>query len=105
MKSTYSVESLDLIITPISLPPIAACSDSSWQTEPFVPSSFRVQGVRTIHSADNVQLVDSTNQQKEKGYEAPPIADSASRLIENILFVITLLIVIFIIRFIFRLVA
>lgn len=105
MRSAYSVESLDLIITPISLPPIVACSDSSSQCKPFVPGSFRVKGVRAIHSADNVLFVDSSNQQKEKGHEAPPVANSASRLIENILYVITFLIFIFILRFVFRIVA
>lgn len=81
VKSTYSVESLDLIITPISLPSMECCLDTSRQKKPFLPCSFHVQGVRTTHSADSVLLIDSVNQQQESAHGAAHIADSANRFV------------------------
>lgn len=81
MKSTYSVESLDLIITPISLPSMECCSDTSRQKKTFLPCSFHVQGVRTTHTADSVLLIDSVNQQQESAHGATHIADSANKII------------------------
>lgn len=78
LKSTYSVESLDLIITPISLPPFVCSSDSPEQKKPFLPCSFHVQGVRTTHTADSVLLIDSVNQQQEAAHGAQHIADSTN---------------------------
>jgi len=81
MKSTYSVESLDLIITPISLPSFVCCTDSPEQKKPFLPCSFHVQGVRTTHTADSVLLIDSVNQQQETAHGAQHIADSTHRFV------------------------
>lgn len=78
MKSTYSVESLDLIITPISLPSMMCCPDTSRQKKPFLPYSFHVQGVRTTHSADSVLLIDSVNQQQEHAHGTQHITDSTN---------------------------
>lgn len=76
LKSTYSVESLDLVITPLSLPSFVCCTDSPEQKKPFLPCSFHVQGVRTTHTADSVLLVDSLNQQQESTHGAQHITDS-----------------------------
>lgn len=81
MKSTYSVESLDLVITPISLPSMVCCSDTSRQNKPFLPCSFHVQGVRTTHAADSVLLIDSMNQQQESTHGATHIADSSRHFV------------------------
>lgn len=81
LKSTYSVESLDLIITPISLPSMECCPDTSRQKKPFLPYSFHVQGVRTTHTADNVLLIDSVNQQQEPAHGAQHITDSANKIV------------------------
>ena len=105
MRAGYSVESLDLVITPISFPTMVAGSDSSRKMNPFIPCSFHVQGVRTTHAADSVQLIDSVNQQQESTHGAPPITDSADRLIENIIFVIALIVSSLVVVFVFRLVA
>ena len=103
MKSTYSVESLDLIITPISLPAMVTSSDST-QKKTFIPCSFHVQGVRTTHTSDSVQLIDSVNQQQESAHEAPPITNSVDRLIESIIFVIIVLVSVFVVLVVYRLV-
>lgn len=76
----------------------------STQKKPFIPCSFHVQGVRTTHTNDNVQLIDSVNQKQESAHEAPAITNSVDRLIENIIFVIIVLVSIFVVGFIFRLV-
>lgn len=78
LKSTYSVESLDLIITPISLPQFVCSSDSPEQKKPFLPCSYHVQGVRTTHTADSVLLIDSVNQQQEHAHGAQHITDSTN---------------------------
>lgn len=81
VKSTYSVESLDLIITPISLPSMICCPDAPEQKKPFLPCSFHVQGVRTTHTADSVLMIDSVNQQQESTHGATHIADSANKIV------------------------
>lgn len=78
LKSTYSVESLNLVITPISLPSFVCCTDSPEQKKPFLPCSFHVQGVRTTHTADSVLLVDSLNQQQESAHGAQHVTDSTN---------------------------
>lgn len=78
LKSTYSVESLDLIITPISLPSMMCCSDTPEQKKPILPYSFHVQGVRTTHTADSVLLIDSLNQQQESAHGAQHVTDSTN---------------------------
>lgn len=78
MKSTYSVESLDLIITPITLPSMECCSDTSRQKKTFLPCSFHVQGVRTTHTADSVLLIDSVIQQQESAHGAQHVTDSTN---------------------------
>lgn len=78
VKSTYSVESLDLIITPISLPSMECCSDTSRQKKTFLPCSFHVQGVRTTHTADSVLLIDSVIQQQEATHGAQHVTDSTN---------------------------
>lgn len=88
VKSTYSVESLDLIITPISLPSMECCLDTSKQKKPFLPCSFHVQGVRHTHTADSVQLIDSVNQQQESSHGAQHITDSDHRLLASFSIVI-----------------
>lgn len=104
MRTGCTVESLDLIITPISLPTMVTGSDSVKRKEPFLPCSFHVQGVRTTHTTDSVQLIDSVNQQQESAHEAPPITNSVDRLIEIIMFVIIGLVSIFVVLVVFRLV-
>lgn len=104
LKSTYSVESLDLVITPISLPTMVTSSDSVKHKEPFLTCSFHVQGVRTTHTNDSVQLIGTVNQQQESAHEAPPITNSVDRLIENIIFVIIVLVSVFVVLVVFRLV-
>lgn len=104
MRTGCTVESLDLIITPISFPTMVTGSDSARHKEPFLPCSFHVKGVRTTNTTDNVQLIDSVNQQQESAHEAPPITDSANRLIDNIMFVIIGLVSIFVVLIVFRLV-
>lgn len=81
MKSTYSVESLDLIITPISLPSYVSNTDSPVQKKTFLPCSYHVQGVRTTKTADSVLLIDSVKQQQEATHEAAHIADSANKIV------------------------
>ncbi len=103
MKSTYSVESLDLIITPISLPTMVPGSDST-QKKPFIPCSFHVQGVRTTNTTDSVQLIDSVNQREVSAHGAPHITDSVDRLIEIIMFVIIVLVSVFVVLVVYRLV-
>lgn len=78
MKSTYSVESLDLIITPISLPSMMCYPDSPEQKKPFLPYSYHVQGVRTTHTADSVLLIDSVNQQQMSAHGAQHVTDSTN---------------------------
>lgn len=78
MKSTYSVESLDLIITPITLPSMECCSDTSRQKKTFLPCSFHVQGIRSTHAADSVLLIDSMNQQQESTHGAKHGTDSTN---------------------------
>lgn len=104
MRAACTVESLDLIITPITLPAMVTGSDSSRQEKPFLPCSFHVQGVRTTHTNDSVQLIDSVNQQQVRAHGAPPLIDSANKLIENILFVIIVLVSICVVVIVFRLV-
>ena len=79
-------------------------SDSARHKEPFLPCSFHVQGVRATHTTDSVQLIDSVNQQQVSAHGAPPITDSANRLIDNIMFVIIVLVSVFVVLVVFRLV-
>lgn len=104
MRTGCTVESLDLIITPISLPTMVTGSDSARHQEPFLSCSFHVQGVRTAHTTNSVQLIDTVSQQQESAHEAPPISNSVDRLIEIIMFVIIGLVSIFVVLFVFRLV-
>lgn len=78
MKSTYSVESLDLIITPITLPSMECYPDTSRQKKTFLPCSFHVQGVRTTHTADSVLLIDSVKQQQKSAHGAQHVTESTN---------------------------
>lgn len=104
MRAACTVESLDLIITPIAIPSMVTGSDSARHKNQFIPCSFHVQGVRTTHTTDSVQLIDSVNQQQVRAHGAPPITNSVDRLIEIIMFVIIVLVSVFVVLVVFRLV-